>query len=171
MTGKSGIVQTFSNAVPGPEPSPDAIERLYRVGRQHQLGRSHDSVTGSGLALSRRSLSESGQTPCLGALMPATSVRANDGSRLDTPQGPKAARRKQPALRVPGSSLARPRRGAGAPPASGSPAPRRRDRESPWSATGTVCVASSAIPPADTASCNRWGAEETRTWNRPQDDL
>ena len=53
MTGKSGIVQTFPNAVPGPEPSPDAIERLYRVGRQHQLGRSHASVTGSDVALSR----------------------------------------------------------------------------------------------------------------------
>ena len=53
MTGKSGIVQTFPNAVPGPEPSPDAIERLYRVGRQHQLGRSHASVTSSDVALSR----------------------------------------------------------------------------------------------------------------------
>lgn len=130
MTGKSGIVQTFPNNLSGPEPSTDAIERLYRVGRQHQLGRSHASVTGSGLALSRRSLSKSGQTPCLCAVIPATSEGANDGSRLNTPQGPKAARRKQPALRAPGSSLARPHRGAGAPPASGSPAPRRRDRES-----------------------------------------
>ena len=82
MTGKSGIVQTFPNNLSGPEPSPDAIERLYRVGRQHQLGRSHASVTGSGLALSRRSLSKSGQTPCLCAVIPATSERANDGSRL-----------------------------------------------------------------------------------------
>lgn len=86
MTGKSGIVQTFPNNLSGPEPSTDAIERLYRVGRQHQLGRSHASVTGSGLALSRRSLSKIGQTPGLPALVPATSVRPHADRRLDAPR-------------------------------------------------------------------------------------
>lgn len=37
----------------GPKPGADAIERLHRVGRQHQLDRSHASATGIGIALAQ----------------------------------------------------------------------------------------------------------------------
>lgn len=143
--GQARNVQTFLDSVSGPEPGTDAIESLHRVGRQQQFGRSHASDR------HRRRADQAAPYPRADSRH-ACPLPCRQRQYSRTPAGDRrqleASRRKPPALRAPGWSLARRYRCAGAPPAAGSSAPRRRDRRSrgPQRAPSAWCLPPSRRP-------------------------